>query len=311
MTYPAITQIRKSKQTGAVVVRGDDVSHEQAIEIWGSLGDGNSSIIKREKVVRGDNPWLLGSLDEIELVRGIEARFPLLEEVGCRVFIGAATGANDIYIVNPEQVQIEPCRLLDVVTARELKNGRIEWKGQSLINTYDDDGLIELSSFPRLEAYFNMHRERLLGRHVAENNPKSWYKTIDRVHECRARSEKLLIPDIGDDPIVVYDAGQYHPNNSIYYICSTEWHLQALRVVLLSRIGKLFIATYSTKIAKGYLRYQAQYLRRICLPRWQDITPDLRNRLIEAGQHDDSTEYTSLSCELYGLTQSEISTLGV
>jgi hypothetical protein len=310
MTYPAITQFRRSLQEGVVVLSEGDLSVDSAQMIFDTIEGRKTDFIKRDHVVNKDKPWLLRSMEEVALIHRLEAKYPLLEDAECEVFIGTATGANAVYIVQREKVRIEDSRLLKVITARELKEGRILWKGNSIINTYDENGVIDLSNFPLLRDYLNSHRGALSKRHIAVRSPKAWYKTIDRVYAERAACEKLLIPDIGDDPIAVYDAGEFQPNNSIYYICSTEWNLHALRVLLLSRIGKLFIATYSTKISSGYMRYQAQHLRRICLPRWGDVDKSLKARLIEAGQTNNSSEFTKLSCELYGLTDDEISIIG-
>ena len=124
-------------------------------------------------------------------------------------------------------------------------------KGKYLINTYDDSGIVNLDKYPKLSKYLHSHETRLKSRHVAKKETDNWFKTIDRVYEHRALTPKLLIPDIGATPTVVYDEGKFHPNNSIYYICSEHWDLHALKAVLVSDVTKLFISAYSTKIAKG------------------------------------------------------------
>lgn len=310
MTYPAITQIRKSKQTEVVVASSEDLSVEHSLRIYESCLGKKRKLDQRKNVVDGERPWLFGSRDEIDLVKGIEGRFPLIESAGCRVFIGAATGANEVYFIDPEVVQIEPSRVVPKITASELRSGELRWDGKYLINTYDGDGVIDLDQYPFLERYMLEHSVRLRGRHVAEKAPARWYKTIDRVYVERAEMPKLLIPDIGESPIAIVDEGVYHPTNSIYYICSDGWDLNALRVVLLSRVGKLFIATYSTKIAKGYLRYQSQHLRKLRIPKWENIDNQLRVEMIRAGREDDRGAFTRLVCELYELSPSERLALG-
>lgn len=122
--------------------------------------------------------------------------------------------------------------------------------------------------------------------------------------------EKLLIPDISDRLIVLYDKGDYHPTNSIYYVCSNKWNLYALRTVLLSEFTKLFIEAYSTKIAKGYLRFQAQHLRKLRLPTWNTIDAQLQLDMIKAGQSNDTNKHTSLTSKMYGLNEDCILLLG-
>lgn len=312
MTYPAITQISKRDCEETILKHRTDFSSDEAIEVLDALNGKKTSLQKRKGIVREAKPWLLGSADEIALIHKLEAKYPLLENAGCKVFIGAATGANKVYIVDESQKKgFEPCRAIPTVTAYELKKGKIDWQGKYFINTYDANGVIKLDDFPKLKSYLDRHREDLQKRHVAKNDNDRWFKTIDRVYEERAKAEKLLIPDISSDPVVIYDKGDFHPNNSIYYVCSTEWNLHALRVILLSNITKLFITTYSTKIAKGYLRFQAQHLRKICLPLWDDLSSSLKNELIDAGKNDQFEVFTKLAAEAYKLTKKEKNIIGL
>ena len=314
MTYPAITQIIKRKCNLTVLKHETDFSQKEAKEVLSAINGENANIQIRKAVVNGDKPWLLGSSDQVALVNKLESQFPLLEETGCKVFIGAATGANKVYVVDSDYVDavIEKDRLLPLVTANELKSGSITWKNKYLINTYDSNGVITLESYPKLASYLISHKNELCNRHIAKKDNTKWYKTIDRVYEDRAKMKKLLIPDISSEPIVLYDDGKFYPNNSIYYICSEKWNLHALRVILLSNVTKIFISTYSTKIAKGYLRFQAQHLRKLRLPNWDNLSINLQNRLIEAGKGNDrDNEFSILACEVYKFTDKEKSIVGI
>ena len=312
MTYPAITQIVKDKCEETILKHETLFSDKEAIEIRSSISGKSTVLQKRKGIVNGEKPWLFGSSEEIALIHKIEKKYSPIEEAGCRVCIGTATGSNKVYIVNENQKKkIEPCRLLPVITAYDLKSGKIKWRGRHIINTYDKEGVIQLNNYPKLKSYLFKHKTELENRYVAKQNTSKWFKTIDRVYEERRRMEKLLIPDISNDPIVIYDSGEFHPNNSIYYILSNNWNLHALRVILLSNICKLFISTYSTKMAKGYLRFQAQHLRKVCIPEWQGLSKELQVKLIEAGKTNHPECFTGLAAEAYKLTEKDISVLGI
>lgn len=75
--------------------------------------------------------------------------------------------------------------------------------------------------------------------------------------------------------------------------------------MLRSGIARLFIAAYSTKMRGGYLRFQAQYLRRIRVPYWRDVPPATRKHLIDAAKRGDPRACDDAVAELYGLTTSE------
>ena len=97
----------------------------------------------------------------------------------------------------------------------------------------------------------------------------------------------MLIPDIKGEAHIVFEPGKLYPHHNIYYVVSDTWDLRALQAVLLSKIAKLFVATYSTKMRGGYLRFQAQYLRRIRIPFWQDVSENHRRELIYAATSRD------------------------
>jgi methylase of polypeptide subunit release factors len=310
MTYPAITQITKARGEQTALLHETSFTPEETDEVLRAVRGRPSSVQVRKNIVDGDNPWLLGTSDQVALIHKLERQYPTLEGSGCKVFIGAATGANKIYIVDINSVDIEESRLLPAITANELKSEKTQWRGKYLVNTYDEKGVINLDDYPRLACYLNIHKDQLCKRHVARKDSARWFKTIDRVYEERSKRAKLLIPDISNTPVVIYDKGLYHPNNSIYYICSNEWNLHALRVVLLSNITKIFISTYSTKISNGYLRFQAQHLRRVRIPNWNSINDRLKERMIEAGVSNDSASFSGLTFEMYGLDKNERSIVG-
>jgi methylase of polypeptide subunit release factors len=312
LTYPAITQISNRKQTITHIIHNPIIDDKLATSVRSTLLDSTRDFegrVSRKDIVKSSLPWLFGAADELEMIKYIEENFPSIEDVGCKIYIGAATGNNKVYIVD-DTVSIELDRKIPLVTARDLKNGMLTNSGKYIINTYDANGLIELDDYPMLKAYLTKNKSVLQKRHVAKQSPKNWYKTIDKVYPERASAKKLLIPDIKSKLTVCYDKGDFHPNNSLYYICSKEWDIRALQCVLLSGIGQLFVQLYSTKVAGGNLRYQTQHLRRIRLPLWGNISEKLQNELKKAGRSNDLVKAKELIVELYGLNEKQKQIIG-
>src|SRR3546814_10421205 len=83
---------------------------------------------------------------------------------------------------------------------------------------------------------------------------------------------KLLVPDFMGEAACDLDEGHVYPHHNPYYVTSDEWELRALRTVLRSSLSVMIIATYCTRMAGGFLRFQAQYLRRLRLPRWERVS---------------------------------------
>jgi hypothetical protein len=305
--YPAITTIVNDSGSTTRVAKQPKVQREHLKLLADALSDpmkpGNGlSIEVIPKAIKSSAPWLLDCAKQCHLIRKLEDTFPLLEQVGCKVGIGVATGSDQVYIGSYQALDVEPDRKLPLIMAPDIRTGRIEWSGKGIINPFDKDGnFVALSSYPRLMRYLRLHEPRIRARNVAKRNPNSWYRTIDKISESLTYQPKLLIPDIKNEPNAVLDQGDYYPHHNLYWITSKEWDLRALQTVLRSSIAKLFVAAYSVKMRGGYLRYQAQNLRRICLPQWASVPTPMRTLLVELARSDDTLEVNQAIFRLYSL----------
>ena len=164
---------------------------------------------------------------------------------------------------------------------------------------------MNLDDYPKLAGYLEARKDQIAKRHVAQKAPANWYRTIDRIYPELAKRPKLLIPDIKGEAHIVYEDGQLYPHHNLYYITADDWDLKALRSVLVGGIGRLFVGIYTTKMRGGYLRFQAQYLRRIRLPQWETVPKPVRKILIEASDNDDRAAMRKAIIELYELNSQE------
>lgn len=88
----------------------------------------------------GANPWILESSDQLSVLRRLERDFPTLEEVGCKVGIGIATGADKAFIGSFEELDVETDRKLPLVMTQDILQGKVDWKGRGIINPFADGG---------------------------------------------------------------------------------------------------------------------------------------------------------------------------
>jgi len=75
-------------------------------------------------IALNQEPWILQSFDQLAVVRRLEAEFPTLEAVGCKVGIGVATGADDAFIGVFKEMDVEPDRKLPLVETGDIQIGR-------------------------------------------------------------------------------------------------------------------------------------------------------------------------------------------
>ncbi len=318
--YPAITVICREPSGPTRIAHCPKISAVSLAKLSALLDAAlpladSGEVHEMQDVAAGESPWLIESSDlfgnRLALLRRLEKQFPLLEEAGCKVGIGVATGADKIFIGDYAALDVEPECKLPLATTRDIQSGEVRWRGQGVINPFGNgDALVDLAAYPRLRRYLEQHKALIARRHCARKNPTSWYRTIDRITPALCGKPKLLIPDIKGEAHIVYEAGELYPHHNLYFVTSDTWDLRALQAVLLSRISRLFVATYSTKMRGGFLRFQAQYLRRIRLPQWRGVPDALREELREAAIRRDLDACNRAAFSLYGLTLDERAALG-
>lgn len=316
IAYPAITIISREGGGATRIAHRPSIDRATLTTLAGllsapTLPKDAGPVRELARVTNGAEPWLLESSDQMALIRRLEGAFPLLEEAGCKVGIGVATGADKAFIGDFESLDVEPDRKLPLVTTKDIMTGEVQWRGQGVINPFaESGGLVDLGEYPRLRRYLEARRDVIAGRHCAKKTPANWYRTIDRITPALAARPKLLIPDINGESHIVFEGGELYPSHNLYYVTSDDWDLRALQAVLLSAVSRLFVATYSTKMRGGFLRFQAQYLRRIRIPRWADVPEPLRRELAEAAIKRDVQACNRAVFRLYGLSHEERSALG-
>lgn len=312
IAYPAITVIRRGRGEVTRIARRPEVTRElpevtRAMTAAGPAFD--PRVEEVAQVVRGSEPWLLDVADALGVLRRLERDLLELEEARCAVGIGVATGADRIYLGDFAALPVEAARKLPLAMAADLQGGALVWSGMGVINPFEPDGsLASLERYPRFAAYVRAHRGALERRHVAKRSGGGWYRTIDRIHAGLTATPKLLIPDIKGEPVVVLDEGRYYPHHNLYHVTSPVWDLRALATILRSSIAALFVSAYCVKMAGGFLRFQAQYLRRIRIPRWEDVPAATRAALIAAAPGDPEA-IDRAAFAAYGLAADEAATV--
>lgn len=306
--YPAITVIRRAEPGPTLAAYRPQVDDEVLRTLATTLRAERpgKAITRIETLARGDDPWFLDDRPASRLVRKIEHSFPAIEETGCRVGIGVATGADRVYVADYESLDVEDDCKLPLVMAADIRDEGIRWGGRGVVNPFNADGsLVSLDANPRLRRYLEKHSDIIRNRNVGRRNPSRWYRTIDRIDPALTETPKLLIPDIKGDAAIVLDEGKFYPHHNLYFITSRDWDLPALRAVLSSGIARLFVAAYCTQMRGGFLRFQAQYLRRVRVPHWNVVSAHDRERLV-IGSPEEVREIVG---RLYGLNKKELDVL--
>lgn len=222
-----------------------------------------------------------------------------LEDTGVSVGIGLATGKDQVFITQDPNI-VEPDRLLPLayakdITAHKLPGVPVRW----LINPWDGGKLVDLQSFPRLQAYLEHHRAELMDRYVAKKRPDEWYRTIDKPKPRLLGQPKLLLRDLADRPEPILDTGQLYPHHNLYWLTSKVWDLEVLGGILISDLASQWMRQNSVTMRGGVIRNQAQYLRKLKVPEYDAINAHDRESLKRAFKTWNIALATSICKELY------------
>ncbi|MBI2684604.1 MAG: Eco57I restriction-modification methylase domain-containing protein [Actinobacteria bacterium] len=308
--YPAVTIIRRSEQSTAVVATANRWFTEEDGRAFRKWAGSRTMRFETPAVSAAKLPtwfgegssWPSGDPTNLALVAELERRFPPLEDpsTATRVGIGIATGLDDVYLTkNPDLVEAD--RLLPLLMTRDTVGGAPDWSGTYLVNPWAEGRLVDLADHPRLRAYLESHSTLVRGRHVARNRPERWYRTIDRVEPGLLDRPKLVIPDLKAFINPVLEPGRCYPHHGLYFVTSEGWDLEVLGGLLLSDIAELFVATYCVKMRGGCYRFQAQYLRRIRVPEDSSVKTGDRAALRRAFQSRDRAAASALAHRLYSV----------
>lgn len=128
--YPAITIIKRETPGPTRIAHRPRIDHNTLAKLAQAMRadpvrDGGE-VVEVANVVRGREPWMLQFFDQLAIARRLEADFPTLEEAGCKVGIGVATGADRVFIGPFENLDVEPDRKLPLVKTRDVEDGIVK-----------------------------------------------------------------------------------------------------------------------------------------------------------------------------------------
>lgn len=304
--YPAISLITRSDSAGMTKYIECDSSFGPddvpLMKGWIHSGKGSSRGFSATILpsLSGVRPMPLASSETVSMLIEMAEKNPTIEDAGVQIGIGIASGCDDVYITeNPNLVEKD--RLLPLFYMRDWRSGERSLK-KWLVNPWRTDGsLVSLEDYPRLGKYFESHVGELKKRRVARDHPDQWYRTLDKPNFSILGKEMLLFPDMAASSDPVYSDGSLYPHHNCYWLISSEWDIKALGGLLMSELVKQYINSYGVKMRGSTLRFQAQYLRLIHIPRFSDVDENVRRELRRSFELGDRERANSAARRAYGL----------
>ena len=224
-----------------------------------------------------------------------------IEELGFKIGIGVATGADKVFISSQLPDVVEHELLFPAINAKDLRGDQLNWHGEYLLNPYSSNGeLIDLSRYPQAAKYLACHQDRLAKRHVAQKNASKWYKTIDRILSQLKSEAKILLPDMSGNRYIFIDEGNYYPLHNLYYITGhSVRELKILSAILMSNNIRQQIGNITNNMNGGFPRWQSQYLRKLKVPNIGLLDKVLCDQLITCYDIRDYDKINALVDQIY------------
>lgn len=224
-----------------------------------------------------------------------------IEDLGMKIGIGLATGADRVFISDHFEGTVESERLIPAINGKDLRGNRMHWSGLNILNPYNADGsLIRLDDYPKAKQYLLQHEEKLRKRHIAQKDESRWYRTIDKLHPDLLARPKILLPDMTANRYVFIDRGNYYPTHNIYYITGVDYdQLQVLGALLMSDEIMEQLSSVTNCMNGGFVRWQSQHLRKLLIPDIRQMDEGDKMQLVHAYQAADYQGINRIARKLF------------
>lgn len=305
--YPAISLVRRGAGRPMRYMEcRPRFSHGDvaAAESWIARGEGayrsESASADVLPPLVGSGPVPLAAPEKLRLLGELANRHPRIEDAGVRLGIGVASGCDEVYVTEDLDL-VERDRMLPLFFMRDWRAGRREGT-KCLVNPWNDDGtLVDLSDYPRLKGYLEKNEGRLRRRRVARDHPDAWYRTLDKPDHSLMGKEMLLFPDMAARADPVYSDGSRYPHHNCYWMTSSEWDVRSLGGLMMSDLVEGYVDAFGVKMRGSTLRFQAQYLRMVHIPRADEVDEETKRELAEAFVAGSRERANRASRKAYGL----------
>jgi adenine-specific DNA-methyltransferase len=243
--------------------------------------------------------FLSRDLAATKTVSVAQKRFSKIEDAGCSIRVGSATGCNEVFLGSRQTLPIERSRLLPFVNAHSINKGKVHWTGTYLVNVFDARGkVVTLARFPRMAAYLRKHQKQLRARAKASKS-KTWWRSIDSLHPDWYAARKLLVIDVSASPVIGLDNDGYCAGSGVYQIKSRNWPLDDLHVLLSAGVLGLFVSALSAGAANGFHRFQKSQIAAVHIPRWDQLDAGWKKKFKAARRAKNGEAILKLVAEQY------------
>jgi hypothetical protein len=281
-TYPSIILLEKSHpDTKSEALAATFTETEQLERLEATLEDiGFPMPITALKT----ESWNLERPEVLALMEKLrETGVPLGEYVQGRFYYGIKTGLNNAFVINEktrERLITEDPTSEEIIKpwlrGRDIRKWKAEWAGLYLINipssankrwpwsnakTEKKARDIFKQTYPAIHDHLSQWEDKLRKR---DDQGKFWWELRSCIYYSEFERPKIIYPDIAKSPKFTWDESKALLGNTAYIIPTDEIWLTGL---LNSSLIWWFYHHMSSTIQSGYVRFIAQYMEQIPIPK--------------------------------------------
>jgi hypothetical protein len=279
-TYPCILTVGGgARRASFAAAKADDLDFDDLEE---HIASRRFTVAQNKLAPQG---WALINKDAQELIEKLRAQnTPLSEYVGDQIYRGVLTGLNEAFVIDDDTRQsliaadANSANLIKpFVRGRDIKRYQTpQNSGGYLI--FARHG-VEIKNYPAILAHLEKYKRRLRPRPAtrsADNWPGrkpgryKWYEIQDAVdYYAEFEKQKIVLPDISATMNFAIDRNGFYCANTAYIIPvpADSDDGEYLLAVLNSKVAEFFYRNLAAVYRGGYLRFFAQYLAQIPIPR--------------------------------------------
>lgn len=196
----------------------------------------------------------------------------------CKISSCIPTGLDKVFVLTKKQLvgyRIEKPLIHPVIRGRDVRRWKVSESSLFIAYPYKVEGdrleLVNLESYPGLQAYLKQYKSRLTQRkrlsEQISRSPESWYRYIDPRHPNLFEGRKIVTPKISRFGRFAVDKNGVFCLNSVFLLTSIPSEFENFLLGLLnSSVTEFLLAMLSTKINGLYYRNSFKNLSKIPVP---------------------------------------------
>lgn len=287
-------------------------------KVFNELENGNvkyfSSFLYPQYMLR-DEGWTLCPMEEMAVLKKIEARMKLRLNDVCRSFQGIITGCDSAFIV--DEASIEDMGIERSITRRWIKNSCVKkYKvEESRLRIIYSDFIDEPVNYGGAISYIERYRERLENRRECKRGVRKWYQLQWGRDNKLFEGLKIVFPYKSSCNRFALDRGSYSSADVYGMVIRPEYDTRIsyeyLLGILNSRLYEFYFKSFAKKLGAGLYDYYPNTLMRLMVPDHEDEYITARVKYI-LGLNDEN-KINEAMCEIdehiykvFNLSDSEI-----